>query len=100
LVSLQQGQSVSPGQLTGGRLSLNFTNWTFATQLTMTHPAVAGTASLSGGGVIGGDGRFIGRESGGGTIAGAVNGKATEAGYLFDKSIAEGQLSGITLWRR
>ena len=100
MVTLQQGQSVSPGQLTGGRLSLNFTNWTFATQLTMTHPAVASAVNLSGGGVIRNDGLFVGRESGGGNIAGAVNGKATEAGYLFDKSIAEGQLSGITLWRR
>lgn len=100
MVAMQQGQSVTPGQLTGGRLSLNFTNWTFATQLTMTHPAVAGTVNLSGGGVVRSDGVFVGRESGGGNIAGAVNGKATEAGYLFDKSIPEGQLSGITLWRR
>jgi hypothetical protein len=29
-----------------------------------------------------------------------VNAKATEAGYLFDKALPEGQLSGVTLWRR
>lgn len=99
-VSLKQGESISAGQLTGGSLSLNFTNWTFATQLGVAHPAIAGATVMTGGGVIRSDGVFVGRETGGGNIAGAVNGKATEAGYLFDKNLPQGQLSGVTLWRR
>lgn len=100
LAYLKSGDSLTPGKVTGGRLSLDFTNWTFATQLAITHPTVSGPIALSGSGAVRADGVFTGKETGGGIITGATNAGATEAGYAFEKAITSGTLTGLTLWRR
>ena len=104
--SLQQSQAhfaspsaqLQPAQVLDGSLTLNFAARQFATQLNVTS-AATGSVGLQASGFLRDDGMFSSR-SAQQAVVGAVAWDAQTAGYLFEKSVAGGRLSGITLWGR
>ena len=81
-----------------GSLSLDFNRKTFATQLAVSN-ATIGTSQITSSGTVATDGTFVGK-SGNAQVLGALSLDAKEAGYLFQKGVPAGTLSGITLWGR
>ena len=79
-------------------LSVDFAKSTFATQLQVQSPKL-GQEIVSSTGVVQSNGIMRG---GSDTtfLAGALSLNGTEAGYFFEKTVASGQLRGITLWGR
>ena len=98
-VALIQGNgTTSAGTVHGGRLDVDFAQRSFATQLDVSH-ALTGAVQVESAGNITSNGTFfVNRPDG--LVAGAVTMDGTEAGYLFDKSVPQGVLSGTTLWKR
>lgn len=98
-VALVQGNgATSAGVVHGGRLDVNFAQRSFATQLDVSH-ALTGAVQVQSAGNITSNGTFfVNRPDG--LVAGAVTMDGTEAGYLFDKVVPQGVLSGTTLWKR
>lgn len=82
----------------GGSLNLDFNRRTFATQLAVSN-ATIGSTQINAAGAVGTDGTFY-AQSGNAQVAGALSLDAKEAGYLFQKGVPAGTLSGITLWGR
>lgn len=89
---------VSPVAITGGNLAINFAQKNFDTSLTM-DSKIIGSQSLSAHGAIDSDGIFRATSSER-KIAGALDANGVSAGYLFDKAVSGGILSGITLWAK
>jgi hypothetical protein len=90
--------STEVANINSGTLSVDFAKSTFATQLQVQVPKL-GQETVSSTGVVQSNGVFRG---GNDTtfLAGALSLNGTEAGYFFEKTIASGQLRGITLWGR
>jgi hypothetical protein len=90
--------STEVANINSGTLSVDFAKSTFATQLQVQGPKL-GQEIVSSNGVVQSNGILRG---GNDTtfLAGALNLNGTEAGYFFEKTIASGQLRGITLWGR
>jgi len=90
--------STEVANINSGTLSVDFAKSTFATQLQVQGPKL-GQEIVSSNGVVQSNGIFRG---GNDTtfLAGALNLSGTEAGYFFEKTVASGQLRGITLWGR
>ena len=90
--------STEVANINSGTLSVDFAKSTFATQLQVQVPKL-GQEIVSSTGVVQSNGVFRG---GNDTtfLAGALSLNGTEAGYFFEKTIANGQLRGITLWGR
>lgn len=98
-VSLLRADGVSsPGRVNGGWLKIDFAQRRFATDLSLSH-AATGAVSLQSSGQVRDDGIFA-VQAGDTRVAGAVSFDGREAGYLFDKALPQGTLSGSTLWRR
>lgn len=80
----------------GGNLEIDFTRSTFETDLMLSH-AATGKVTFTASGQIFPGGYFHSRTAGQ-SMAGAVSLDGTEAGYLFDKSLDTGSITGLTLW--
>ena len=90
---------VTAASVDQGRLSIDFAARKFSTDLRVTN-ALTGTVAIAGSGFVRGDGIFTDRSVSGQVIAGAAALDGKSAGYLFDKAVGAGTLSGITLWSR
>ncbi len=88
----------SPGTVETGRLDIDFARRRFSTALSLSHPAT-GRVGLESAGAVRDDGVFAVR-AGDTRVAGAVSFDGKEAGYLFDKTLGQGTLTGTTLWTR
>ena len=105
--TLQQGQAQynAPGQATSaatvqsGQLGIDFANRRFTTNLNVTS-VPTGAVGIAGSGFVGTNGIFFDRSVAGTAIAGATALDGKTAGYLFEKSVGAGTLSGITTWSR
>lgn len=82
----------------GGSLSLDFNRRTFATQLAVSSASL-GSDQITASGVVASNGEFK-ATSGNAQVVGALSLDAKEAGYLFQKGVPAGTVSGITLWGR
>lgn len=82
----------------GGTLSVDFARAIFATQLRVSSAAL-GAETISANGVLLPAGVFQSR-GGDAFVAGALSNDRKEAGYLFEKTLPAGGLTGITLWGR
>ena len=94
-----QGGAYSPATVDGGNLMLDFARRAFTTNLQVTN-ALTGAVTISGAGSIRADGVFTDRLTANTAIAGAASLDGKTAGYMFEKLIGTGTLSGITLWSR
>lgn len=90
--------ATSPGTIENGWLKIDFAQRSFSTALTLSHPAT-GAVGLESAGAVRDDGVFAVRQ-GDTRVAGAVSLDGKEAGYLFDKVLGQGALTGTTLWTR
>lgn len=98
-VSLAQASgATSAGSVTGGWLKIDFAQRNFSTELSLNH-LQTGAVQLSAAGKVRDDGLFLATPSNG-RVAGAVSFDGTQAGYLFDRVVPQGTLTGITLWKR
>jgi hypothetical protein len=83
---------ISAAQVDSGSLKLDFSNRTYATQLQLSAPGIAGQSLSYSGKGEGGPGK--------GSLAGALSLTGRQAGYLFSQPVGNGNLSGATLWGR
>ena len=90
--------STEVASVNAGTLSVDFAKSTFATQLQVQSPKL-GQEIVSSTGVVQSNGIMRGG-SDATFLAGALSLNGTEAGYFFEKTVASGQLRGITLWGR
>lgn len=90
--------STEVASVNAGTLSVDFAKSTFATQLQVQSPKL-GQEIVSSTGVVQSNGIMRGG-SDSTFLAGALSLNGTEAGYFFEKTVASGQLRGITLWGR
>ncbi len=90
---------VSTATVQSGQLSIDFAARRFTTQLNVAN-AQTGALTLAGSGSVGSDGAFSDRSVSGQSITGASALDGKSVGYLFQKAIGGGVLSGITLWSR
>jgi len=79
-----------------GSLDINFQESTFATSLSLDH-ALTGEVDFSATGRLF-DGGFFRALEATQKIAGAVSFDGSEAGYLFERQLENGLVSGLTLW--
>ncbi len=97
-VSLVSAGVISPGRIEGGRLDIDFAQRRFSTTLALSH-ALTGKVGLASAGAVRDDGVFAVRQ-GASRVAGAVSLDGKEVGYLFDRVVDQGTLTGTTLWTR
>ena len=98
-VALVQGNGVtSAGTVHGGRLDVDFSQRSFSTQLNVSHALTGAVQVESAGGITSNGTFFVSQPDG--LVAGAVTMDGAEAGYLFDKVVPQGVISGTTLWKR
>lgn len=90
--------AVLPATVLGGQLSIDFASRQFNTSLSLSS-ATTSTVSLQAAGVLRDDGLFTSRGAAQ-SLAGAAAFDGKSAGYLFEKAVAGGTFSGITLWSR
>lgn len=95
---LQVGGGSSAGSVNGGWLKIDFAQRNFSTELALSHPQT-GAVQLNAAGKVRDDGVFVALPVNG-RVAGAVSFDGTQAGYLFDKALPQGTLTGTTLWKR
>ena len=104
--ALQSGQAhllrpsgkVELAQVNNGWFSVDFNRREFVTGLQMSHTDV-GTVLLQSSGDIRANDYFSAQQSDS-RVAGALSSDGREVGYLFDRNVPQGILSGITLWKR
>ena len=85
-------------QVSNGTLSVDFAHSTYATQLSVANARI-GVDSVTSNGIIKSNGVLLG-QGGNAYTAGALSLDGKEAGYFFEKTLAAGQLTGLTLWGR
>jgi hypothetical protein len=85
-----------PASVLGGSLSVDFARNTFTTQLRVAGPTI-GTQVLDAMGSVLANGVFL-STAGNAYVAGGMSHDGREAGYLFERTLPNGQLRGITLW--
>ena len=89
---------ITGGTVNGGWLRIDFAQRNFATELSLAHPQT-GAVLLGATGKMRDDGVFFSTTDST-RVAGAVSFNGKEAGYLFDKTVPLGTLTGTTLWKR
>ena len=89
---------VEVAQVSNATLNVDFARSTFATQLQLASPSL-GTQQLQASGSINAQGIFTGSGSNQ-SVTGAFSTDGLQAGYLFDKTVSNGTVSGLTLWRK
>lgn len=82
----------------GGELAIDFDRKSFATSLQLDH-AATGAVTFSDSGRIFDYGNFFSRSENQ-RMAGSVSVDGAEAGYVFDKTLENGSIEGITLWNK
>ncbi len=92
------GGRTEPVSISGAKLSVDFARSTLATQMDLTSPAL-GTERFSATAGVTRDGIFAGNTSSQ-QLAGAFSNNAGQAGYVFEKRLSTGTVSGLTLWGR
>ena len=99
LVWSDRGSNViEPIRVDNGTFSVDFSRSTYATQLNVSN-ARFGTENVASNGVVTASG-ILQSTGGSAGSAGALSLDGKEAAYFFIKSIAAGQLNGVTLWGR
>lgn len=83
-------------QVNGGSLDIDFQSNLFSTELALNHDLTGAVNFTASGRVI--DGGFLRAIEETQKVAGAVSLDGTEAGYLFEKALENGNVSGLTLW--
>ena len=81
-----------------GTLSVDFAHSTYATQVNVSNARI-GSENVASSGIIKSNGVMLG-QGGSAYTAGALSLNGKEAGYFFEKTLAAGQLTGLTLWGR
>ena len=89
---------IEPVRVDNGTLSVNFANATYATQLNLSSARI-GSDSISSSGDVRSNGLLF-SSAGNARTVGALSLDGKEAGYFFEKSVASGFVSGISLWGR
>ena len=84
--------------ISGAKLSVDFARSTLATQMDLTSPAL-GTERFAATAAVTRDGIFTSNTSSQ-QLAGAFSTNAGQAGYVFEKRLSTGTVSGLTLWGR
>lgn len=95
---VQSSGASSVGSVDGGWLKIDFSQRSFSTLLNVSH-AQTGAVQVQSAGAVSSDGIFSVSQPGS-RVAGAVTMDGSQAGYLFDKVVPQGTLSGTTLWKR
>lgn len=95
---VQSSGASSAGSVDGGWLKIDFTQRSFSTLLNVSH-VQTGAVQVQSAGAVSSDGIFSVSQVGS-RVAGAVTMDGSQAGYLFDKVVPQGTLSGTTLWKR
>jgi hypothetical protein len=83
-------------EVNSGKLSIDFNQSTFATQLGLSHN-LTGAVEFSAAGSIYDAGNFYSNTDTQ-KMAGAVSLDGVEAGYFFEKQVLNGNVQGLTLW--
>jgi hypothetical protein len=99
-VSMNQGGVSVTGAVQSGTLGVDFSQATYTTQLSLSHPSLPTVASLAANGNIRSDGLLVYSSSPTGTVVGTLSRNTLEAGYQFRLPTASGDLIGTTLWSR
>lgn len=86
-------------RVSSASLHADFANASFSTSLTL-QGATLGTEQFQASGKITESGILRSTVRNGQNLAGALSTDALQAGYAFDKEVAGGKVSGLTLWRR
>lgn len=87
---------VAAMSVNGGSLDIDFPGNSFSTMLDLSHESTGQVFFTASGKIVdGGFLRAIGETQ---RMAGAVSFDGAEAGYLFEKQIDGGSISGLTLW--
>lgn len=89
---------VEAATVNGGILGINFAARQFNTSLDV-NTAATGAMTLSASGAIASTGLFVAAQQDGSKVAGAIALDGKSVGYLFDKVLPAGTLSGITQWK-
>ena len=89
---------LDPVAVNGGRLSVDFTKATYATQLAVSGERI-GAQELTSSGTVQATGVMAGA-TGNTVTRGALSTDGREAGYFFSSDLPAGQVRGITLWGR
>ena len=94
------GNTFSAASLQGGTLGIDFSHDTFSTTLSVASP-VTGVQTLSAAGHLNPNTGIFVNDATSSHVAGAVSFDTLQAGYLFNKPLANGgALLGATLWGR
>lgn len=83
-------------QVNGGSLDIDFMENVFATQLNLNHELTGDVDIIANGRLF--DGGFLRAIEETQRVTGAVSLDGSEAGYLFERQLEEGSVSGLTLW--
>lgn len=85
-------------KVNSGTLEVNFAQSSYVTELQL-QAGSAGIVGINSSGSINSDGTLK-PQAGNALVIGGFNTSGKEAGYLFQKPVAQGQLMGTTLWGR
>ncbi len=83
-------------QVNGGSLNINFQESAFSTELNLNHELTGAIDFSANGRLL--DGGFLRAIEETQRVAGAVSLDGSEAGYLFERQLESGAISGLTLW--
>lgn len=83
-------------EVSGGSLNIDFLNSAFDTELNLNHELTGGVDIIASGSLF--DGGFFRAIEATQRVAGAVSLDGAEAGYLFERQLENGEVSGLTLW--
>jgi hypothetical protein len=92
------GRPVEPITVSAAKLTVDFARNTLATQMDLASPSL-GKDTFAATATVNADGTFASHTTSQ-QIAGALSTDATQAGYLFEKRLSGGTISGLTLWGR
>lgn len=92
------GIAYQPVTVSNGRLDVDFARSSYTTSLDLS--GAFGQTAFQSSGSVSATGALRGDTSAGQSIAGVFSYDGKQAGYQFDKTVANGSISGITLWKR
>lgn len=83
-------------EVSGGTLNIDFQNNAFGTELNLNHDITGPVDIIANGRIV--DGGYLRAIEATQRVTGAVSLDGTEAGYLFERQLDNGEVSGLTLW--
>lgn len=96
--SKSQGGALEPVAVDNARLQVNFDQSTLATSMDLSSPSL-GQSNFAATASVDSNGKFV-NQTAGQSIAGALSTDGSQAGFMFDKTVKGGSVSGLTLWGR